>query len=79
MKLHPTVPGYKGSRVFIHYLVSSPYIIWYKENMDGKNLIKTCKYGSSHHGAVETNPTKNHEFAGLIPGLAQWVKDPALP
>ena len=25
------------------------------------------------------NPTRNHDVAGLIPDLAQWVKDPEFP
>ena len=25
------------------------------------------------------NLTRNHEVVGLIPDLAQWVKDPVLP
>ena len=26
-----------------------------------------------------TNPTRNHEVAGLVPALVQWVADLALP
>ena len=37
---------------------------------------KTFTFRSSPCGASETNLTRNHEVAGLIPGLAQWVKDP---
>ena len=34
---------------------------------------------SSHHGAAKMNPTRNHEVTGLIPDLAQWVQNLALP
>ena len=54
------------------------------------NLVVGCHYcgscfailknspGSSHCGAAEVKPTSNHKVVGLIPGLAQWVKDLAL-
>ena len=33
---------------------------------------------SARCGTAETNPTRNHEVVGSIPGLSQWVKDLAL-
>ena len=33
----------------------------------------------SYYGSVVMNPTSDHKDSGLIPCLAQWVKDLALP
>ena len=49
---------------------------------DCQILLKTLKerrLQSSCHGAAEMNPTSICEDAGSIHGLAQWVKDLALP
>ena len=48
-----------------------------KGEIDG-NKIKVGD-GSSHHGTVEMNSTRNHEVAGSFPGLDQQVKDLVLP
>ena len=44
-----------------------------------KYLVQIITYKSSHCGSAVTNPTSIHEDVGSIPGLTQWVKDPALP
>ena len=41
-------------------------------------VAQSIKPWSSHCGTVETNLSRKHEVAGLIPGLTQWVKDPVL-
>ena len=46
--------------------------------LSGKLDSKFSNVGSSHCGSAVTNPPGIHEDEGLIPGLAQWVKDLAL-
>ena len=39
---------------------------------------RDLRKGDCHRGTAEMNPTRNHKVVGLIPGLAQGVKDPVL-
>ena len=59
--------------------------MWNQIKHDRKGLIrktetdsKISKPGVPVVAQWLTQPTGNHEVAGSIPGLAQWVKNPAL-
>ena len=46
------------------------YDVAYKWNLKNKTGVPIV---------AQWNPTRNHEVAGAVPALAQWVNDPALP
>ena len=80
-----TTFGCSSQSVF-QILISYPdfcNITWPADNRTAdkqkyENFIKKSK-GSFHCGSVIMNPTSIHEEVGSIPGLAQWIKDLALP
>ena len=50
---------------YTHVHIRLLELVWFQINL----------YHSSHRGSVETNPTRNHEVVGSVPGLTQWVKN----
>ena len=78
----------KMGRIFANLLsvkghVSILYKNFYNSLIKGHNQnkkwTKNLNRGCSHCGTAEMNLTGNHEVAGPIPGLTQWVKDLVLP
>ena len=59
--------------------MSRTYLPYTDENIEKDIIIKILSLGVPVVAQWLTNLTRNHEVEGSILGLAQWVKDLALP
>ena len=51
---------------------------WSGQRLKKESLIENYDEGVPFVAQQLANPTRIHEDEGSIPGLVQWVKDPAL-
>ena len=67
-------------RVDINYAGGRNYHNTLKGQRSNQEGLPAKSYQDAYWGGQWlTNPTSIYEDVGLIPGLAQWVRDPVLP
>ena len=76
------ISGTQVCSVHLWTLRCSSCSTWVSRQISATNVYQEWKVSgkqSSCHAAVETNPTRTHDVAGSIPGLAQRAKHLELP